>query len=211
MFRPDTYRNACDGLRLGAEKIEEMIDMTENENKRTVRRPLRVAVIAAAMVAALGVTASAAQLPAVQDLIITVKSAFFVSGNNEDGSFVAMKLPEVSLDTEGGKTVLTVDGETVDCTDELAKNGEYTYHKDLGDSSFDVVVKADGTYTITGYDANGEQVVNYAAEAWVHPGDPKYSVTITGEDGQIVPQEDGANTSTYTVTADDVSSVEVDG
>lgn len=205
MFRPDTYRDACDGLRLGAEKIEEMIDMTENQNKRTVRRPLRVAVIAAAIAAALGVTASAAQLPAVQDIIITLKSTFFVTGTGEDGSFVGVKLPEVSLDG----TVLTVDGETVDIAEALAKDGEYTYHKDLGDSSFDVTVKADGSYTVTGYDADDNEVVTYTSEAGTDPADGKYSVTITGEDGRSATQEDG--TFTYTVTTDDLPSAEADG
>ncbi len=213
MFDPRSYRDACSRLTLGQDKMEEIIAMTENENKKTSRRPLRVAVIAAAMVAALGITAGAAQLPVVQDFIITVRSALFVTGTNADGSFVGVKLPEVTLDTADGKTILTVDGEAVDVTDALAKDGEYTYHKDLADSSYDVVVKADGTYTVTGYDADGEKVVNYTAETWIDPADGKYSVTITGEDGEPVTQEGGADglTSTYAVTTDDLLSAEVEG
>lgn len=37
----------------------------------------------------------------------------------------------------------------MDVTDELVKDGEYTYHKDLGDSSFDVEVTANGIYIYT--------------------------------------------------------------
>ena len=67
MFDPKTYRDLCDRLILDTEKIEEMIVMTENQNKKTTsHRPIRVALIAAALAAALGVTASAAELPAVK-------------------------------------------------------------------------------------------------------------------------------------------------
>ncbi len=211
MFDRNAYHDACGRLTLGQEKLEEMIEMTENQKKRGVRRPARLALLAAAMAAVMCITAVAAEIPAVQDLIITVKSAFFVTGSSEDGSFVGVKLPEVTMDTEDGRTVLTVDREEVDLTDELAKDGEYTYHKDLGDSSFDVVVKDDGTYSIIGYDAEGNKVVSYAAEAGADPTDPSYSVTITGEDGEPVTQEDGMFTSTYTVTTDELPSAEADG
>lgn len=212
MFDPRSYREACDHLTLDHERIEEMIVMTE-QKKQTVRRPIRVAVIAAAMVAAMCVSAGAAQLPAVQDFIVTVRSALFVTGTNEDGSFVGVKLPEVTLDTQDGRTILTVDGEEVDVTDELAMNGEYTCHKDLGDSGFDVAVKADGSYTVTGYDADGNEVINYTADPLDPSADGKYSVTITGEDGAPVTQPDGAQgfTGTYTITTDDAPSTEIDG
>ena len=46
MFDPRSYREACDRMTLDAEKIEEMIAMTENTSKKTVRRPARVALLA---------------------------------------------------------------------------------------------------------------------------------------------------------------------
>ena len=56
MFDPDLYRKTCsEGLKLSEETLEEMIFMTENK-KRGLRRPLRIALTAAALAAVMCVT-----------------------------------------------------------------------------------------------------------------------------------------------------------
>ena len=104
MFDPRSYREACDRMTLDAEKIEEMIAMTENTSKKTVRRPARVALLAAAVVAALGITASAAELPAVQEFFATI----FVTVAS-DGA--GLNLPSVAVEEREGRSILLVDGE----------------------------------------------------------------------------------------------------
>ena len=52
MFNPKVYRDICSEMRVSEETIEEVIAMTQN-SKRSVRRPLRLGLVAAAVAAAL--------------------------------------------------------------------------------------------------------------------------------------------------------------
>ena len=111
MFDPRSYHEACDRMTLSAEKIEEMIAMTENTNKKTVRRPARVALLAAALVAALGITASAAELPAVQEFFATIMVTV-----TSDSVAAGLKMPDVAMEEREGRSILVVDGEETDVT-----------------------------------------------------------------------------------------------
>ena len=152
MFDPRSYREACDRMTLDAEKIEEMIAMTENTSKKTVRRPARVALLAAAVVAALGITASAAELPAVQEFFATI----FVTVAS-DGA--GLNLPSVAVEEREGRSILLVDGEETDITDALAQEGGYLYEGD----GFEVAVNENGVAMVTAYDDNGMSV-SYSTE-----------------------------------------------
>lgn len=138
MFDPNQYRTDCARLTLGAEKLEEIITMTENTKKKPMSRPMKAALIAAACVAALTVTAMAA--PAVQQLFTTYTITF----RNAD-SATAYTLPTLALEDRDGRSILTVDDMETDVTDAFAKNGQYEMNVD----GADIIVKPDGWVEIT--------------------------------------------------------------
>ena len=59
MFEPNQYRELCSELHVSEEKLEEVIQMTEQEKKRKFHRPMRLGLVAAAVAAMLVVTVSA--------------------------------------------------------------------------------------------------------------------------------------------------------
>lgn len=133
MFDPTLYREACDRMALPNEKLEEMIQMTTEQTAKRPRRALRVALIAAACVAALTVTAFAA-VPAVQQLFI----GFTINAVDETGARTDVVCPVVELRHDGERTILVVNDEEIDITDDLAKDGAYTYQQG------DVTINVDG-------------------------------------------------------------------
>ncbi len=144
MFDPEKYRNACGRLTLGAEKLEEMIAMTENKRKAP-KGVLRTALIAAACVAALCVTAFAA-VPAVREFFgytITIQTG-------DDAAPIA--LPTMQLEDREGRSILTVDGEEIDVTDAFAKDGKYAFARD----GAAITVSADGW--VDAQTADGEPI-----------------------------------------------------
>lgn len=138
MFDPNQYRTDCARLTLGAEKLEEIITMTENTKKKPMSRPMKAALIAAACVAALTVTAMAA--PAVQQLFTTYTITF-----RNAGSATAFTLPTLKLEERDGRSVFTVNDLETDVTDAFAKNGQYVMNVD----GTDITVKPDGWVTVT--------------------------------------------------------------
>ena len=125
MFDPKSYCKACDRLSLDEDKIKEMIVMTENQ-KKPVHRPVRVALVAAALAVALGITASAAEIPAVKEFFTTM----FITITTKDGSPLGLSLPEVTVEEREGRRILVVNEDRVDVTDALAQKGEYLYEGD---------------------------------------------------------------------------------
>ena len=49
MFEPNQYRELCSELHVSEEKLEEVIQMTEQEKKRKFHRPMRLGLVAAAV------------------------------------------------------------------------------------------------------------------------------------------------------------------
>ena len=186
MFDPKVYRELCGELTPSPETIQEVICMTKKQNVRK-RRPTRVLAAVAAECAALAITASAANLETIQGFLVTTINAIFVAGENEGGAFAAVKMPEISVEEREGRTILTVDGEEADITDLLAEDHVYTFHKDMGDSSYEVTVDDQGLVTVTGLDASGETLFHYSYEA--------------GENASgVVHSADGAEAENSTVT-----------
>mgnify|MGYP000282347682 CR=1 FL=1 len=117
------YRNACDRLRLDTETLEEMIEMTENQKKKVLGRPARAMLVAAALVAAMAVTASAAELPAVQQFFAKV----FVTVNTDDGALKGLSIPDLAVEEREGRTILLLDGEEIQVTEiPCTSSGGYT-------------------------------------------------------------------------------------
>lgn len=46
MFEPNQYRELCSELHVSEEKLEEVIQMTEQEKKRKFHRPMRLGLVA---------------------------------------------------------------------------------------------------------------------------------------------------------------------
>lgn len=180
MFDPKTYQHDCARLTLDAEKLEEMIAMTENTKKKPMSRTLRTALVAAACVAALVVTAMAA--PAIQSIFTT----YTISMKDGDANVV---VPVIQTYAENGHNYLVVDEETIDITEAMEKDGKFTMKTKDGHQ---VNVTQDGWVSVSGGDV--EYTFNPNADA-ASGGDSLL-------DGEV-------QTGNYTITADKNGAVEV--
>lgn len=190
-----SYHNACAHLTLGAEKLEEMITMTENTNKKRLSRPLKTALIAAACVAALVVTAFAA--PAIHNFF-TSTSLVITDEGGQTAQLLAA--PEMTLKTEDGKSLLTIGGQTVDVTDAFATDGFYetTYE----DARVHVTKEGIATVTITAEGQEGASYTYDLSEESTDVGIITRSQVVSDENGNttVVEQEVEAEGAVQTFT-----------
>lgn len=190
MFNPKLYCELCETLTASQEKVQEVIQMTQQ--KKGSRRPVRVLAVAAAATAALAVGASAAGREAVQELFVTWNS-IFVTGECTQGSFAAVSLPTVHVEEREGRAILVLEGEETDITDALEAEGAYTCRLDKEDSFFEVTVDREKAVHVAGYDGKGQRLFSVQTEPGGAEGSAVY--TVTGE-------EDGdGGFRTITVTA----------
>lgn len=205
MFEKNSYCNACARMTLGADKIEEMIVMTENQEKKARLFPKRAALVATALAAALCITAAAAEVPAVQEFFATVFVTISTNGDVATG----LNIPSVAVEEREGRSILIVDGEETDVTDALAKDGKYLYEGD----GFEVEVDEHGAAIITAYGADGT-VVSYSTQT-PEGQDVVYTVTSEDENGQPVTfeasdgSEDDVNWGEYNVVVDPSGAMDV--
>lgn len=191
MFDKKRYQNACAQLRLGQEKWEEIIAMTENTSaKKRLSRPVKTILIAAACVAALTITAMAA--PAVQQFFMT----YTITYRNADSQTVFV-MPTLALEEREGRSILTVDGLETDVTDAFAQDGQYATVVD----GHTITVKPDGWVKV---ETSGEEDITYtfnllSADADVGPT----SISVDGE--ELTEGELG----TYQITAGENGAIEV--
>lgn len=165
MFDLNAYKKDCDRLTLGRDTLEEMITMTEQKKTKGFRT-VRVALLAAALVAVLGITAAATDGP-IKDMI----QEFFVTytfTEKDDGVFgvtsdegldigTGIALPTMSYAEKEGRKLLTLDGEEIDVTEAMEKDG--CYEQEIEGATLRVT--ADGMATITVYNADGEVEMTY--------------------------------------------------
>lgn len=161
MFDPDLYRKTCsEGMKLSGETLEEMIFMTENK-KRGLRRPVQIALTAAALAVVMCVTAAAANPEAVEKFW----KSFTVSVVSTDGDTVMVKadMPQINVAEKDGRVLLTIDGEQTDITDDLAQNGSYTrtFVTENGDAQLDV--NGDLTWSVTCHYSDDSGTVSYSS------------------------------------------------
>ena len=81
MFEPNQYRELCSELHVSEEKLEEVIQMTEQEKKRKFHRPMRLGLVAAAVAAMLVVTVSAANSEAIMTYLTSLRDAEYGGGD----------------------------------------------------------------------------------------------------------------------------------
>ena len=156
MFDPKLYREACRELSAPEHKIEEIIAMTNNTDKKKMR-PLRTALICAAAAAMMVVSVAAANPEQFQEFVINLGSIVRVDRyrsdvTTEDGeTFSMLSVPNAKLENRDGRAILTLDGEdAADITDALVRDRHYVFEDFSEDSR--VTATVDGTidqWTIT--------------------------------------------------------------
>ena len=142
MFEPNQYRELCSELHVSEEKLEEVIQMTEQEKKRKFHRPMRLGLVAAAVAAMLVVTAIMTYLTSLRDAAVAGEAWADSSVNTEEGTG-GLRLPEASLEERDGRTILIVDGVETDVTQALTDQGEYLYECGEGEEQAQVRVYLD--------------------------------------------------------------------
>lgn len=179
MFDPDLYRKTCsEGLKLSGEKLEEMIFMTENK-KRGLRKPVQIALIAAALAVVMCATAAAANPEAVQSLWHHITMSVSVVKDNGETMEIQTNAPEITVDDVDGRTILTIDGERADITDALAEDGKY-----VGDWSNEfaegrITVYPDQTWEMDLTLADGSHVHTNSKAGWI-----SFSASSDVDDGE---------------------------
>lgn len=204
MFDPDLYRKTCsEGLKLSEETLEEMIFMTENK-KRGLRRPLQIALTAAALAAVMCVTAAAANPEAVKELWESITMSAVVLRDDGDTMIVQTEMPEISVDRVGERVMLTVEDVTTDITDTLDRDGVYTqtFASENGDAK--LTVKADLTWEME-LDAKDGQQVRYNSESFEFslPADLEEKPAIADEESGVILDPGDDSVVTYTFTDDE--------
>lgn len=219
MNRED-YRKAMDSLTFSADFAERtaalLREHTRQREKETVmnwKKSKKVAVIAAAAAAVLAVSVSAANLDALKEIVWEIQTAFFVSGETEDGSFAAIRIPEVSLTDREDRVILSIEGEETDVTDALKAEQLYTVELAEEEGRLEIAVAGtpeDCACTVSGYGHDAEAplfTVTYQKNEPHAEGDVSYSApngeTVVPDETVVIGGETYSDTQTVTVTKDD--------
>lgn len=219
----ETYRAAMESLSFSADFQERttalLRDRARQQEKEDTfmnwKKSRKIAVVLAAAMAVLAVSVSAAGLDTLKEIVWEIQTAFFVSGETEDGSFAAIRVPKVRLFDREDRTILSIEGEETDITDAL--NAEQLYTVELAEEEGRLVIAVTGTpedcaCTVSGYGREEEVpvfTVSFAKNE--EQEDPAFDVTYGAPDGETVVSDetiviDGsayADTQTVTITKDD--------
>ena len=213
MFDPKLYREACRELKAPEEKIEEVIAMTEQSNKKK-RRPLRAALICAAAVAMMVVGVSAANPEMIEAVAVRFGEIIQVSQYKmelitEDGSKITVySAPQATVENRDGRAILQINGEDVaDITDELNAEGRYRYEDIIEERR--VIVTIEGTVeewtAMVGIDDPDGPVYTYASmsEGKGVMSAPATTIeTVDGEDVYVTIREYAGEDISITPKAD---------
>lgn len=195
MFELNTYKKDCDRLTLGRDTLEEMIFMTEQKKTKNFK-PLRVALLTAALVAALGLTAAATDGP-VKDFLEEIFITFTVTTKddltfcmfevNGDADFMTgLTLPTMAYAEKDGRKVLTLDGEELDVTEAMEKDG---YYEQAIEGAV-LRVTAEGMATVTVYNEDGEVDMTYTVGINEDGVASSFDVSSSCREGEM--DEDGS-------------------
>ena len=215
-----TYRNAFDEIPFSPDFQARTMELlrrhatgSEKEKKRMrIGRTKKLAALLAAAAAVLMVSVSAANPEAIREIVWELKTAFFVSGTTEDGSFAAIRVPEVTLMDREDRVILTIEGEETDVTDALEAEGCYSVEQTEKDGR--ILIEVTGTpedcaCTITGYQADLEKPMFTVTREKNEPladADVSYSVAEESVVSEETIEIDGStlsNVKTVTLTKDD--------
>jgi len=218
VFELETYRDDCARLTLGQEKLEEMISMTEKTNKKRLTRPVRTVLLTAALAAALGTAALAANPEVVEK--VQMFFGYTVTFTAADGSELESgvvsvpsnpavdivaggQLPSMAFEVREGRSILTLDGEEINVTEAMEKDG---YYQTVGEG-YTLRVLPDGTAVANLDNATEDGItLTFALGAdGADLGNAKEVWTGTMDDqGNITPDEEGWTVETpHAFTEDD--------
>lgn len=210
----ESYRKAFDEIRFSPDfqtRTEALLrnrvrEMTQEDMNMKFGKKRRVALLVAAAVSVLVVSVSAANVDALEDIVWELKTTFFVSGITEDGSFAAIRVPEVMLADRDGRVILAIEEEETDITDALETEQAYSEIREEADGWMSVEVSGtpeDCVCTITGYQqGQTSPLFTVTREKNQLTDDTDVTYTVSEEAVEI----DGStltNTKTVTVTKDD--------
>lgn len=154
MFDTGKYQHECARLTLNETALAEAISSVQQSKPRNTK-PARTAMLAVALVAALGVTAMA------QEPIREQFSQFMViliakninSDHSDNGYFKdAVYTPMMSYEEKEGRKLFTVDGIVTDVTEAMEQDGFYICEWD----GASLHLTADGLVTLTRLSKNGD-------------------------------------------------------
>lgn len=195
MFDPDLYRKTCsEGLKLSGETLEEMIFMAENK-KHGLRRPLQIALTAAALAVVMCVTAAAANPEAVEKLW----KSFTVSivHMDDDTMIVSADIPQIDVQRENDRIILTIDGEKADITEALERDGVCVQHFETEHGTAELTVQSDLTWGLTmPLENNGQFTCNSSDQAEVFYSED-LGVTPEGFDTYTFTDDESVPNATY--------------
>lgn len=139
----ETYRETFDALPFSPDfeirtrtlLHRQVRDAEKEKRPMKLRTGKKLAALIAAAVALLAVSVSAANPDALREIVWELQTTFFVSGETEDGSFAAIRVPEVTLTDREDRVILTVEGQETDVTDALAAEGCFRLEQAEADGS----------------------------------------------------------------------------
>lgn len=176
MFDPDMYHVLCEQLTAPHETIEEVIQMTKEKKTMRKRRPIRVLVAVAAVCTALAITASASNPEILEGIVMSIRTSVSIGEYREElvmengEVMTALCIPDAAVEERDGRTILTVDGEELDITEELAREGRYVWYDEDQGAKVQVEVTLD--------ENGAPQAVVSAALAEEDIGDASFSVIV---------------------------------
>jgi len=195
-----------------------MISMTEKTNKKRLTRPVRTVLLAAALAAALGTAALAANPEVVEK--VQMFFGYTVTFTAADGSelesgvvsdpsnpaadiIAGGQLPSMAFEVREGRSILALDGEELDVTEAMEKDGYYQTEEE----GYTLRVLPDGTAVVKLDNGTEEGVtLTFALGAdGADLGDAKEVWYGTMDDeGNITPDEEGWEIETpHAYTEDD--------
>lgn len=153
MFDVKEYRHECDSLTLNEAVLAETLATTQ-QAKQVRRKPLRVGMLAAALVALLCLSVAAADLPVVQFLDEIMVRIYPLKGNGGgEAEYIdsIVRTPQMSYGVEDGRSIFTVDGIRTDVTEAMERDGFYDCEWD----GATLHLTAEGLVTLTRLDERG--------------------------------------------------------
>lgn len=216
----ETYRKAFDEIpfsddfqaRITRLLRERALELEKEEHPVRIGTAKKLAALIAAAICLLAVSVSAANLETIQEIVWELKTTFFVSGTTEDGSFAAIRVPEVTLTDRDDRVILTIEGAETDITDALEAEAYYCVEQAEEDGRLLIEVTGtpeDCACTISGYRAELEEPLFTVTREKNEPladADVSYSVaeeSLISEETIEINGSTVTNVQTVTVTKDD--------
>lgn len=155
MIDRSLFQDTFSKLHASEESIQEVLSMTEHRTAKTPRRFNRAVLLTAAVIASLcvgmgvanaatdGALAEAIELRISETLQI---NSYKTALETEEGRSMTVLGANVDFVKEDGRVLLTIGEETIDITEDLARDNAYTYENTDGDTTLRLEVTPDADH-----------------------------------------------------------------